>query len=63
MMTASERLKRLQHLDSKYAALARSRYSFGAGTATSAPSTEQLAEIESQMKAVTAEMDSLKKLS
>lgn len=52
-------VRKLQLLNSKYAALARSKYSFGAGTAKSDPTPEQLADITAQMAAVKAEMASV----
>jgi hypothetical protein len=52
--------RQLQLLDNRYATLARSKYSFGAGTATSDPTPEQLTEIEAQMAMVKEEMATMK---
>lgn len=50
-----------QLLDQRYASLARSKYSFGAGTASGAPSPERLAEIKSEMKELAAELAELRR--
>lgn len=59
-MDNDELTARIQTLDSKYAALARSQYDFGAGTAKRPVTSAERVEIQARMAEVAAEIDRLR---